>query len=167
VTTKQHRLTPAELAARINELIQATTALARPWSDAELRRDPADGWSGTRILAHVAEVLPYWARQAARVAGREERAAPFGRTHEDPDRIAAVERHAGDTKEELLAAIAEGEREAWLSLHSIPGDRWERTGTHARRGEMSVTQIVQQFLLDHLEEHRAQLAAILSDAARA
>ena len=151
----------------MSELVQAITALVRPWSDTELRRDPADGWSGTRILAHVAEVLPYWARQAAHVAGGEERVVPFGRTHEDRERIAAVERHAGDTKDELLAAIAKGEREAVLALHAISGDRWERTGTHARRGEMSVTQIVQQFLLDHLEEHRAQLAALRSDATRA
>ena len=41
-------------------------------------------------LAHLAELLPYWARQAQLL----ERApgTKFGRTHADPDRLSAIER---------------------------------------------------------------------------
>lgn len=162
MTIEGSRLTPAQAEQRITHSVRAIVELARPRSDAELQREPDDSWSAARVLAHVGEMLPYWARQAREVAGRDGPGAPFGRTHDDRERIGAVGRHANDPKDRLLQAIESAEREALAALHEIGADRWSRTATHARRGEMSVTQIVQQFLVDHLEEHRAQLAHALS-----
>jgi hypothetical protein len=50
----------------------------------------ADTWSAAEILAHLVEILPYWAEQARTVAARSEDGAPFCRTYDDPDRLAAV-----------------------------------------------------------------------------
>jgi hypothetical protein len=47
-------------------------------------------------------------------------------------------------------------------LGQIPQDRWTRTARHANRGDMTVEQIVDQFLVTHVEEHLAQARAAIS-----
>jgi hypothetical protein len=114
------------------------------------------------VLAHVAEFLPYWAEQALAVAGRDSDGQPFGRTHTDPERLGAVDRHAGDPLPDLASAARHAAAAATLAR--IPPARWERTGTHARRGEMSVRAIVDAFLVTHLDEHLAQAEEALGAA---
>ncbi len=54
-----------------------------------LYRAPSEGeWPVMSTLAHLAELMPYWAHQATGIAARPDE--PFGRTHDDPDRIGAV-----------------------------------------------------------------------------
>ncbi len=127
---------------------------------AELHARPApDDWTVMQSLAHVAELLPYWARQAQDVAARTEDDQPFGRTHDDPDRIAAVEAHRDDALDEVLPRIRAALTESSATLRALPAGGWTRTGRHARRGEMTVEQIVDQFLVEHLEEHTRQVEA--------
>ncbi|MDQ3810400.1 MAG: DinB family protein [Chloroflexota bacterium] len=125
-------------------------------------RPAAEEWSAAEILAHLAEMLPYWAEQARAVAARGQDGEPFGRTQDDPDRIAAVRQHARDDLRELAAGVRASLDRAAAVLGAIPEPGWQRTGRHARRGEMSVTQIVEQFLVEHAEEHGQQLAAVLA-----
>ncbi len=113
-------------------------------------------WSVMKVLAHTAELLPYWARQAEEVAARPQNDQPFGRTHEDPDRIGAVEGHARDRLEDAVASLERGLDEALRRLRGIPAEGWSRTAHHARRGEMTVEQIVDAFLVEHMDEHLAQ-----------
>jgi hypothetical protein len=55
-----------------------------------LYREPNPGeWPVMSILAHVAEMLPYWAHQAEGVARAPQ--VSFGRTHEDADRLGAID----------------------------------------------------------------------------
>lgn len=124
------------------------------------------GWSIVQVLAHVAELLPYWSHQARAVAGRLFDDQPFGRTHDDPDRIAAVEAHAHDDVGAILPRIRAALTEAAADVRAIPAAAWRRTGRHARRGEMTVEQLVDQFLVEHLEEHTQQVEAMLRDAER-
>lgn len=113
-------------------------------------------WSPTEILAHVAEFMPYWAAQAVQVAARERDGEPFGRTHDDPARIAAVDAHADDPLDEAAARAVGGTRDSIAILRRIPTDAWARTAVHARRGEMTVAQIVEQFIVHHMDEHATQ-----------
>ena len=124
-------------------------------------QEPGEGeWSVMKALAHVAEILPYWSRQAQAVA-EGEGGQPFGRTHEDPDRIAAVEEHAHDSLDEVLHRLRAGLGEATATLRAIPPDGWARTGRHSRRGEMTVEEIVDLFLIEHVEEHAGQVQAVM------
>ena len=80
----------ARLEAVVPSIIQRAEALNHTelyWQASE------DDWSVMKLLAHVAEILPYWARQAKSVSLRAVNDQPYGRTAEDPDRIAAVEMH--------------------------------------------------------------------------
>jgi uncharacterized damage-inducible protein DinB len=157
-------------APTVNELIGALqAAVARVLADADrlrpeetYRRPGADAWSAAEILAHLVEMLTYWAEQAQAIAARSQDGEPFGRTQDDPLRIAAVREHARDDPRELAAGVRASLDRATALLRSIPDPGWQRTGHHARRGEITVRQIVQQFLIEHTEEHAQQLTAALA-----
>jgi hypothetical protein len=114
------------------------------------------------ILAHVVELMPYWAKQALEVSRRSADSQPFGRTHDDPDRIGAVQQHGRDSLDSMLPRVQTACAEAVDLLRQIPQDRWTRTARHANRGDMSVEQIVDQFLVNHVEEHLTQARAAIS-----
>lgn len=134
-----------------------------PADEAQRHANPdAGSWTAIEVLAHAVEFVGYWADQADAVAARTGAVdLPFGRTHDDARRIAAVREHAGDRFEDLARRLGDVAMSAAQTLRTIPADGWSRTAVHARRGSMSVEQIVRQFLLDHLEEHGAQAGAAL------
>src|SRR4051794_16888686 len=103
------------LEAAARPLIQRAEGLG----EEQLYRAPAEGeWAPMQILAHVAEMLPYWSRQAREVASRVKDDEPFGRTHADPDRIAAVENHARDRLADVLPRLHAGLAEALTTLRA-------------------------------------------------
>jgi uncharacterized damage-inducible protein DinB len=155
--------TPGELVGRLQSALAGILAEAdRVHPEDAYARPAADAWSAAEILAHLVEMLPYWAEQARAVAARGRDGEPFGRTHDDPERIAAVREHARDDLGELAAGVRASLDRATAVLRAIPDPGWQRTGRHARRGEMSVVQIVEQFLVEHAGEHAQQLAAVLA-----
>lgn len=151
----------------------AATELARLGRDLLTHLEPAaadaryatadeSSWSAIEVLAHAVEFVGYWAEQARAVGARTDGGdRPFGRTHDDPTRIAAVREHAHDRYEALAQRLGDVITTSAATLRAIPEGQWSRTAVHARRGSMSVEQIVRQFLLSHLEEHAAQVSAAL------
>jgi uncharacterized damage-inducible protein DinB len=155
---------PAESRAqRLETMIGEVIEQVEGLSAETLYREPGpDDWSVTMTLVHLAEVLPYWSRQVQDVVGRERDDQPFGRTHDDPDRIAAVERHAHDRIDEVLPRLRDGLAETTALLRNLPATAWARTARHARRGTLTVEEIVDQFLVDHTEEHLTQIRNLLA-----
>lgn len=156
---------PGERAAREIERLtrELLDRLAPAEAGTRYAAPAADSWSAIEILAHAVEFVPYWADQAAAVAARtDDGERPFGRTHDDPARIAAVREHARDRYETLADRLREEAARSASTVRAIPPAGWSRTAVHARRGCMSVEQIVRQFLLDHLEEHTTQAAAAVA-----
>jgi hypothetical protein len=150
-----------DLEARVQRLrtaIETLTSRVQSQADLPLYDAPApEDWTIMRVLAHVAEILPYWSQQARDVAARTENNLPFGRTAEDPDRIAWVENHARDTLADVLKRIDAGLDDAIRTMRSLPAEAWDgRTARHPRRGEMSIAQIFDDFVIAHAEEHLAQ-----------
>jgi uncharacterized damage-inducible protein DinB len=122
--------------------------------------EPAPGeWPVMSTLAHLAELLPYWAHQAERIASSP--GAAFGRTHDDPQRIGAVAQHGRDSLDAIVPRIRASLSEAVTALRGLPADAWTRAGQHATRGTMTIEQLVDEFLVKHAEEHSAQIAATL------
>ena len=125
--------------------------------DALTDPDPESGerWDRGQALAHVAEMLPYWAQQAELiVAGRQ---AEFGRVKSDPDRVAAIERDRRDDPARLLGRVDEGVAVVLALLDRLDDQALARTGHHQTLGEMTVAQILDRFAVAHLEEHADQL----------
>jgi len=105
-------------------------------------------------LAHVAEFPPYWTKEMLKIV--QNPGTPFGRTHVDPDRIAAVENHAKDDLAVTLGRIDSARAETLEMLLTIADDDWEKSGIHSRRGEMNLHQIMTSFITDHIGEHMQQ-----------
>jgi hypothetical protein len=126
--------------------------------DARTSADPDTGerWDRGQVLAHVAEILPYWSEQAELVVERGG-GVPFGRVKSDPERIAVIERDRNVDTAELLRRMDEGLQRVLALLDSLDERALERTGTHERLGEMTVAAIIDRFVVEHLEEHAEQL----------
>jgi uncharacterized damage-inducible protein DinB len=129
-----------------------------------LYRAPSQGeWPVMSTLAHLAELLPYWAHQAEAIARTP--GTPFGRTHEDPDRIGAVEQHGHDSLESMVPRLRAGLDECVRILRALPADAWTQTGQHPTRGAMSIADLVDAFLFKHADEHATQIQATLKQVA--
>ena len=119
--------------------------------------ESGERWDRGQALAHVAEMLPYWAQQAELVAaGRQ---TEFGRVKSDPDRVAAIERDRREDPARLLARVDEGVAVVLALLERLDDRALAATGHHQTLGGMTVGQLIDRFLVAHLEEHADQLEA--------
>ncbi len=147
------------------EALRGPIAARDPWPLAEnFGVGPEASWGPREVLAHTAEMLPYWLGEYERVlaaGGGSADPVAFGRTAEDPLRIGILERDRTLPLHELFARIETG-IERWerrLDLAS-PGSG-NGSGRHARLGDMTADQLMDRFVVTHLEEHVRQLEGIL------
>ncbi len=135
-----------------------------PWP---LSRDygtgPEASWGPREVLAHVDEMLPYWTAQLQGVlAGDPGGATPFGRVATDQNRLdridAARQRPAGELLDEIDAGLVT----ATAFVADCTAADLARRGLHPTRGELSVGESLDRFVVTHLAEHVAQLEGILA-----
>ena len=146
---RDRRLQAAAGRIRASAVVLPDDALTDP--------DPDSGerWDRGQVLAHVAEMLPYWAQQAELVAsGRQ---TEFGRVKIDPDRVGAIERDRREDPARLLGRVDEGVAVVLALLDRLNDQDLARTGRHQTLGDMTVAEIVDRFAVAHLEEHADQL----------
>ncbi len=130
--------------------------------------DPGTGeqWEAGQVWAHVAEFVPYWTEQARTVLASESRdPAPFGRVRTDPERIAAIERDRTQSPVQQLERLTAGVVEVRRFLGALRAPEWERAGLHPTKGVMTVERIIEEFVVDHLEEHAEQLERLAEASA--
>lgn len=158
----------AERARKVNALVEGLLRAAGTAPHEALYSGPEGEWTAMQVLAHAAELVPFWAGQARKVAEQDRDGEPFGRStadvERDPDRLAAIERYGRAPLSSVEPSVRDGLALAREDLQAIPDDRWERTGRHATGQERSVASIVDQLLIGHLESHVRQLNALLSRA---
>jgi hypothetical protein len=135
-----------------------------PWPAAErFDHAPEASWGPPELLAHVAEMLPYWYGEVERVlAGPPGAAVPFGRTGEDPVRIAIIGRDRSLPASELFERIDAGTKRWRDRLETMTDDDLARRGLHPTRGELTVGDIIGRMVTGHLAEHADQLDGILA-----
>jgi DinB superfamily len=139
-------------AERIRATVPEVPAGARTSADPET----GEQWDCGQVLAHVAEILPYWSEQVELVVERGG-GVPFGRVKSNPERIAVIERDRRLDTAELLARMDQGLQRVLELLDRLDEGALACTGTHERIGEMTAAAIIDRFLVEHLEEHAEQL----------
>jgi hypothetical protein len=125
--------------------------------------EPATGeqWEAGEVWAHVAEFIPYWISQAERILAEDSaEPVPFGRTQANPERIAAIERDRHRGTNALWHDVREDLNDLRAFLDEISERGWRAKGLHPTRGVMPISQIVEEMLIGHLEEHAAQLEGL-------
>jgi uncharacterized damage-inducible protein DinB len=144
-----------ELIANIEQAGKEYADFIERQSPEALHRRPSEGeWSAAELTGHVAEFPGTFADQARRLA--ESPGMQIGRAADDPGRLGAVAGMAHASPGEAAAAVTRGVQQALGSLRAIPADGWRVKGKHQRLGEMSVTEVVQHFIADHLRDHLVQ-----------
>jgi hypothetical protein len=135
-----------------------------PWPLADrFDHAPEASWGPPELLAHVAEMLTYWYGEVERVlAGRPGETVAFGRTGEDPIRIAIIGRDRSLPVGELFERIGAGTDRWRARLGTLSDDDLARPGLHPTRGELPVEEIVRRMVVGHLGEHAEQLSGILT-----
>jgi hypothetical protein len=154
----------ARARARLEELRPQIIA-GEPWPlAADFGHGPEASWGPREVLAHTAEMLPYWLGELERVAeasGAGADAVPFGRVGEDAMRLGILERDRGLPLRELFDRIDAG-IDRWVRrLGTLTTEEGGARGVHVRDGEVPATWIRDRFVVRHLEEHVAQLEEIL------
>ncbi|MFL5778184.1 MAG: DinB family protein [Chloroflexota bacterium] len=161
-------LTDRLLAAHARlEAVRPVVAAGAPWPPSpNFGVEPEARWNPPELLAHLAEMLPYWLGQIDRIlAGMEP--VPFGRVASDEGRIEAIGRDRERPVGELFDRIGTGVDDVVARVASLDPAAAARRGTHPTRGEMTVEQVTERMVTSHFEEHVAQLEAILETGAGA
>ncbi|HUP55158.1 MAG TPA: DinB family protein [Methylomirabilota bacterium] len=160
---------------RLSALRAAYAGLERPveagapWPLAEMfGAEPEAAWGPRELLAHVAEMLPFWLGELEKVVegATDGSAVPFGRVATDAVRIGLIERDRTLPLRVLFGRIDAGIR-AWSErLETLTDEERARVGRHPKLGEMSPPAFLERFILGHAEEHVVQLEGIIAAGPR-
>ena len=119
-------------------------------------------WEWGQVWAHLAEFVPYWIAEARTVIAESRGVpVPFGRTKADSGRIAAIERDRRAPVTVLWATLDAHIGQLRAFLASLSDSAWHARGAHQTLGTMSLVQIVDEFMVGHLEQHADQLDSLL------
>lgn len=137
--------------------------------------DPVPGeeerWEAGQVWAHLAEFPGYWLTQILALLDRRASGAPepipFGRTRADPTRGAAIERDRHTDPAALLARVTADLAAAESELKRLPAGAWNAVGLHPTIGPMTLPQVLERFVIGHLEEHADQLDLLRGRGGRA
>jgi hypothetical protein len=157
--------------ARLDSVeVRLSSAALRESAPGEITSaDPESGerWDRGQVWAHLAEFIPYWIQQAGPVLRGQSSGepVPFGRTKKDPERIGAIERSRRESVNLLWADTFGDIAQLRGFLGRMEPDQWGVRGLHPTRGAMTVDELVEEFLVGHLEEHADQLEGMTRTAA--
>jgi uncharacterized damage-inducible protein DinB len=152
-----------EQAQRLEDVYEgALTLLSRPHIARRAYSVPGeDNWSAVQILGHMVEVVPYWLDHCRKVIVAAGEPYHFGRSLDDPDRLAAVQRPESETSGHLLRLLSEEVRRAASAIRQMTPAELKMIGTYKGQDEMTVAEIIEVFIVAHCENHLAQMRAAL------
>jgi hypothetical protein len=160
-----------DLAGRLEQAVEAMVELGpqlaagEPWPAADVvGPGPESSWGPREVLAHVAEMLPFWLGEIELIldAGGGGDAPAFGRLEADELRVAIITRDRAFPARELLGRVeAEGRRVA-RRLRALGDADAAAVGRHLTRGDLSVRDIAERLIVAHLEGHVTQLRETVS-----
>ena len=127
---------------------------------------PEAEWGPREVLGHVDEMLPYWVEELGRVAaGDGVTPVAFGRVATDQSRLDRIDADRRLASGDLLDSIDAGLRRTIGFVDGLTPDELSRVGSHPSRGELTVADSIERFLVGHLEDHVEQLRSTLGESA--
>ena len=158
--------TAESMLARLQTAEQTLTKLAAQiGSDNLTPPDPSTGeqWDLGQIWAHMVEFIPFWQAQAIKVLDSGSASVQFGRPLTHEGRVSAIERNRGEETAVLHARLQIHLTNLRRFIQTLAPSDWETAGEHLAMGTMTVAQIVNRFLIGHLESHVQQLTKLLAN----
>jgi len=150
-----------ELISRLDEAERRLAAHAeavKPEGLTEPDEGGTERWEAGQVWAHIGEFVPYWHRQL-RIVVDAYPGPPvaFGRMRTDPGRTGPIEENRNVPIAEQMAGTHAALVDFVRYANTLDREEWGAIGLHPVRGQMSAHQIVEHFIVDHLEEHADQL----------
>lgn len=128
---------------------------------AKLYQTPTENeWTIMENLAHIAEMVPYWTGEAAKLIAQP--GQNFGRTMEDRARLAALREHGHDSLAQMRAALSGSYAYFDAVLNQFNDRNLELTAHHSKRGEQTLAWFMEEFIVKHLREHVEQIRECLA-----
>ena len=158
---------PGEIQARRLERVYEEVArlLRDPGVASRLRTAPGkDAWSAMQILGHMTEMIPYWLSHCRVLIAATGSPPRFGRTAGSPERLAGVAHGATASPDTLLGRLDEEVRAAAGTIRKLSEAERSKRGLSPERGEVTVAEVIESFIVGHAEEHLAQVQAALRSA---
>jgi len=144
------------------ELLRPHVLAGVPWPLADrFGTEPEATWGPPEVLAHVAEMLPFWLGELERILDGEQEPVPFGRIADDPLRIGVIGRDRTLPPRVLFQRARRGLDDWADRLRDLAADAFARQGRHPTLGELTVEALVERFVLGHVEEHLGQLERLV------
>ena len=141
---------------RVNE--EVAKLLQEPGVAPRLRIRPGrTEWSAMQTLGHMTEMIPYWLNHCRTLIAAAGTPPAFGRTAGSPERLAGVAHGASTEPDALLHQLHEAVRAAASEIRQLSTTERGKRGISSERGEMTVAQVIESFIIDHAEEHLAQV----------
>ena len=141
---------------------QLDSMLRQPGATARLSTHPGeDEWSVMQILGHLAESIPYWLDQCRNLIAATGKPPTFGRKLDAPERLVGVDRGLTEEINELLPRVVGEILAAAQAIRRMSLAERGKTGLHIRDGELSVAQVIERFIVTHVEGHLTQIQAAL------
>jgi len=132
-----------------------------------LYRAPAPGeWSAAEVLAHIAEMEPFWMRKCLAMRERPDVVIQRVTPEERSARLSALERWGRAPLSDLRALLEEAHRSARAMLASLSEEDLNRTAHRPPDRTMTLEEVVREIIIAHLEEHTRQVEQALESARR-
>jgi len=135
-------------------------AAGEPWGTAaQVGPGPESSWGPREVLAHVAEMLPFWMGEIELILDAGGGAEPlgFGRLEADEVRIAIITRDRDFPARELLSRVESEGRRVARRFRAFGELEATAVGRHVTRGDLTVREIAERLIVGHLEGHVSQL----------
>ena len=163
MTTESAQTAGESQARRLERVYEDIARLLRdPGLRSRLRTSPGGSeWSSMQTLGHVTEMIPYWLAHCRTLIAATGAPPSFGRTHGSPERLAGIAHGASADPDALLRQLHEAVTTAAGAIRRFTAAERARRGVSTERGEMTVGDAVEAFIVAHAEEHLAQVQAAL------
>jgi DinB superfamily len=120
-------------------------------------------WGPPEVLAHIAEMVPFWLGEMERILAGSPEPVPFGRVATDTVRTAVLGRDRTLPPRALYDRILNDLGLLERRVADLTADDLARRGLHPRLGEMAVGELPDRFIASHLAEHVIQIETLLAD----
>jgi len=141
---------------------QVASLLGQPEVAARLRTSPGENeWSAMQTLGHVTEMIPYWLSHCRTLVAAAGAPPEFGRTPGSPERLAGVAHGATSEPRALLDQLRREVRAAASAIRGLSAAERSKRGRNRERGEMTVADVIESFVVRHAEDHLGQVTAAL------
>ena len=144
--------------SELNKLIDGPLSKLEP---EKLYKSPAqDEWSIMQNLAHIVELMPYWAGEIEKLVAKP--GQNFGRTMQQEARLQAIREHGRDSLDQVRAALPGSYARLEEVLTSLKDSDLRLTGNHVKFGDETLDWFIEEFVTGHLVNHLEQIKGCLA-----